>query len=192
MVVAQREAGCDAFGERAEAGADTLADRLEGLEAGRPARGVDADALGRAMVDGDEDRGLTLSGQGVMSVKMVYEAATIVGCMLSGDLGRRLGACGERPGEAFQDHVAAGDQPVVMLLGEDRPHQTDDRGPIGEDADHVGAPSDLAVQALERIVGPDLAPMLAGKRSEREDVGGGGDQQGGGIGKTLLELPSLW
>ena len=64
VVVAQLEARSDALGEGAEAGADTLPDRLEGLEAGGSARGVDADALGRAMVDGDEDRGLPLGGQG--------------------------------------------------------------------------------------------------------------------------------
>jgi hypothetical protein len=41
-----------------------LAQRLERLEASRPARGVDADAFRRAVIDRDEDRGLPLAGHG--------------------------------------------------------------------------------------------------------------------------------
>jgi len=40
VVVAQLEAGSDPAGKAAEAGADTLPDRLEGLEASRPVGGV--------------------------------------------------------------------------------------------------------------------------------------------------------
>ena len=61
VIVAQLEAGSHALREAAEAGADTLSDRFEGFEACRPSGGVDADALGRAVVDGDEDRRLTLA-----------------------------------------------------------------------------------------------------------------------------------
>src|ERR687884_1803032 len=43
---------------------DALADRLQRLEARRPGGGVDADAFGRAMVDGDEHGGLSLAGPG--------------------------------------------------------------------------------------------------------------------------------
>jgi hypothetical protein len=45
--------------------------------------------------------------------------------------------------------LAAGDGPFVVLLGEQRADQADDRGPVGEDADDVGAAANLAVQALE-------------------------------------------
>ncbi len=34
---------------------------------------------------------------------------------------------------------------------------------VGEDAHHVGAPLDLAVEPFERVVGPDLPPVLAGE-----------------------------
>src|SRR3954452_889352 len=62
VVVAQPQAGGDVLGERAAALAHRLLDRLERLEAvGAPA-GMDAVALGRAVVDGDEDRGLALAG----------------------------------------------------------------------------------------------------------------------------------
>ena len=46
MVMAKLQAGSNVLGEGAEAGADALADRLERLKPGRPASGVDADALG--------------------------------------------------------------------------------------------------------------------------------------------------
>src|SRR3954452_20012075 len=62
VVVAQPQAGGDGLCERAAALAHPPLDRLERLEAvGAPA-GMDADALGRAVVDGDEYRGLALAG----------------------------------------------------------------------------------------------------------------------------------
>ena len=62
VVMAKLEADGDILGERAKALAHCLLDRLERLEAvGAPA-GMDADALGRAVVDGDEYRGLALAG----------------------------------------------------------------------------------------------------------------------------------
>jgi hypothetical protein len=42
-------------------------------------------------------------------------------------------------GEDFQSHVAAGFGPFVVLLGQHRADQADDRVAAGEDADHVGA-----------------------------------------------------
>src|SRR3954470_16498629 len=54
-------AGSDALGKAAVALADGLLDRLKGLEAIGAAAGVDADALGRAMIDGDEHRRLALA-----------------------------------------------------------------------------------------------------------------------------------
>src|SRR4051794_3253462 len=46
VIVPHGETARDLFGESAEAAPHALADRLERLEAGGPARGVDADALG--------------------------------------------------------------------------------------------------------------------------------------------------
>jgi hypothetical protein len=66
--------------------------------------------------------------------------------------------------EDFQSHVAAGFGPFVVLLGQHRADQADDRVTAGEDAHHVGAAPDLLVQPLLRVVGPDLPPDLAGRR----------------------------
>src|SRR3954453_16640242 len=63
VIVAQPQAGGDVLGERAEALAHRLPDRLERLEAVGAATGVDADAPGRAVVDGDEHRGPALAGR---------------------------------------------------------------------------------------------------------------------------------
>ena len=56
VIVPDGEAASDALSERAEAVADPLSDRLEGLEASAAPGGVDADALGGEVVDGDEHR----------------------------------------------------------------------------------------------------------------------------------------
>src|SRR4051794_9932175 len=62
VVVAEPKAGSDALGEAAMALADGLLDRLEGLEAIGAAAGMKADALGRAVIDGDEHCSLALAG----------------------------------------------------------------------------------------------------------------------------------
>jgi hypothetical protein len=64
VVVADGEARRDALGEAAEAAPHTLAQRLESFEAVRVPGGVEADALGAAVVDGDEDRRLALASPG--------------------------------------------------------------------------------------------------------------------------------
>src|SRR4051794_30922099 len=46
VIVPDGETARDLFGESAEAAAHALADRLERLKAGRPARGMNAHALG--------------------------------------------------------------------------------------------------------------------------------------------------
>jgi hypothetical protein len=46
---------------------------------------------------------------------------------------------GDRPGA----HVAAGDGPLVVLLGEEGADEPEDRGSAGEDDDDVGAAADL-------------------------------------------------
>ena len=62
VVVAQAEPGGDARPVAAVVRPQPLAERLERLEARAGASRVDADALLRAVVDGDEDRGVALAG----------------------------------------------------------------------------------------------------------------------------------
>jgi integrase len=65
-------------------------------------------------------------GWRVMSVKVVYEAVSNSGIVGSGgDLGLVLLGRGQGLGETFHGHVAAGDQPVVVLLGKDGADQAD-------------------------------------------------------------------
>ena len=48
-------------------------------------------------------------------------------------------------------HVAALEQPLVVLLEQDSADQPGDAGFVGEDADDIGAPLDLFVKAFERV-----------------------------------------
>src|SRR2546430_2651915 len=62
--------------------------------------------------------------------------------------------------EDFDAHVSALLGPFVGLFGQDCADQPDDGGPVGEDPNDVGAAADLFVQALLRVVGPDLTTDL--------------------------------
>src|SRR4051794_35319402 len=84
-----------------------------------------------------------------------------VGHLLSGGVGVGHGLA---LGQEVESEVAAAFGPLVVLLGEDGADQADDRWAVGEDADHVGAAADLAVEPLVGVVGPDLAPDLPGER----------------------------
>src|SRR4051794_2916512 len=64
VVVADGQTAGHVLRECCEVTRDTLADWLQRLEARRTGGGVDADAFGRAVVDGDEHRGLPLAGPG--------------------------------------------------------------------------------------------------------------------------------
>lgn len=64
VVMAEGEACRDALGEAAEVLADTLPEGFQRFEAGAASGGMEADALGIVVVDGDEHCGLTLSGPG--------------------------------------------------------------------------------------------------------------------------------
>jgi hypothetical protein len=57
------------------------------------------------------------------------------------ELAKRLGA-----------EVAAGDLPLVVLLGEDGTYQANYSAVVGEDAYHVSAAFDLLVQAFLEII----------------------------------------
>ena len=71
MIVAQLQAGGGVLGERTEALAHRLPDRLERLEAVGAAAGVQADALGRAVVDGHEHRDLAWPSPVITEVRSV-------------------------------------------------------------------------------------------------------------------------
>ena len=101
--------------------------------------------------------------------------------MVVGDAGGQYGA---GVLEGLQAEVAALLGPLVVLFGQDRPDQSDDRVAVGEDAHDVGAAADLPVEALVGVVGPDLTPDLLGEDSEREDLLAGGLE----VGRDLREL----
>src|SRR5487761_375348 len=63
VVVAELEADADLFGIAAENEADALPDGFQRFVSSSPPGGMDTQAFGAAVVDGDEDAGLTLSGQ---------------------------------------------------------------------------------------------------------------------------------
>jgi hypothetical protein len=69
-----------------------------------------------------------------------YLLSSVAGC----------GWAGERVdlGEDLQAHVAMGFGPFVVLLHQDRADEPDDGVAVGEDADHVGAPAQFAVEPL--------------------------------------------
>ena len=62
MVVPHGEAAGGVFCKAAEMLTHALADRFERLEASGTSGGMDTDALGRTMIDGDKHCGLPLAG----------------------------------------------------------------------------------------------------------------------------------
>src|SRR6185295_3056192 len=53
--------------------------------------------------------------------------------------------------DGFQAHVACAlHGPLIILFEQQRPDETNDGSLVGEDADHVAATLDLAVEAFER------------------------------------------
>jgi hypothetical protein len=62
---------------------------------------------------------------------------------------------------------------TVVLFDAEHSGEPDQRAVVGEDADDVGAAADLLVEALERVRGPELAPVRAREAVEGEDVGFG-------------------
>src|SRR6266545_543980 len=72
--------------------------------------------------------------------------------------------------ERVEREVAAPDQPLIVLFDHEAGRQPDQGGVVGEDADDVGAAADLAVQALEGVGAPELAPVVDGEAVEGEQV----------------------
>jgi hypothetical protein len=67
-------------------------------------------------------------------------------------------------GGMVQRHVTCSlDRPFVVLFEQDGTDETPDGGFVGEDADDLGAPLDLAVQPFDRIGGVQLGPMRGWK-----------------------------
>src|SRR3954453_8029683 len=64
VIVPHGETAPDPLSKAATAAPHALADRLERLEAGGSARGMDAHALGRVMIDGHKHRDLSLTREG--------------------------------------------------------------------------------------------------------------------------------
>ena len=55
-------------------------------------------------------------------------------------------------GHSLDLHVAMLEQPLVVLFKQHGTDQPGDAGLVGEDADDIGAPLDLFVQPLQRVV----------------------------------------
>jgi hypothetical protein len=77
---------------------------------------------------------------------------------------------------------------TVVLLDAEHPGEPDQRVVVGEDADDVGAPADLAVEALERVGRAQLAPVRRRKRVEGQDVGLGVFEHRGDLGDPAIEV----
>ena len=74
-----------------------------------------------------------------------------------------VGARPPRFGEHLEPDVAPAFGPLVGLLHQHCADEAHDRVAVGEDADQVGAPADLPVEPLLRVVASDLAPHLLRK-----------------------------
>ena len=77
---------------------------------------------------------------------------------------------GEDQGHRLDGEVAALDEPLVVLFGQQRAGEADHGGVVGEDPDDVGAAADLLVDALERVGGAQLGPVLGRAAVERDQV----------------------
>ncbi|EXS68266.1 transposase [Sphingobium sp. Ant17] len=56
------------------------------------------------------------------------------------------------------------DGPFVVLFQKDSADETGDGFFVGEDADDISAPLDLAIEPLDRIVAVQLGTVLGGER----------------------------
>lgn len=73
--------------------------------------------------------------------------------------------------DGFQCHVAGSlDGPFIVLFEQERADEPDDGVIVGEDADNLGAPLDLAVETLDRVGRMKLGPMLFGKGHVGEHI----------------------
>jgi hypothetical protein len=67
---------------------------------------------------------------------------------------------GEDQLHGLDGEVAALDEPLIVLLGEQSAGEPDHGGVVGEIPDDVGAAADFLVDALEWFRGPELGPVF--------------------------------
>src|SRR4051812_43240634 len=194
VIVAQPQAGGDVLGERAEALAHRLLHRLESLEAVRVEGSVDADALGRAVVDGHEHRGLALAGHHRGQVGAPHQVdplgrdRAVVRLWPAGPPGALRCQQAVRPHEP-QDAAAAGAdageaQPgpelaVTLAVEGAVPQELPDRldqGLVRHRADRPGPPTLALIRAAVAVDGrPRDAPQARDPLQTVDSVGGGRD-----------------
>ena len=78
-----------------------------------------------------------------------------------------------------------------MLLGEDCADEPPDRSPVGEDTHHVSPALGLLVEAVLRVVRPDLPRGGHGEGSEGEDIRAHGGNQFGGLEARSSSMPTM-
>jgi hypothetical protein len=108
-----------------------------------------------------------------MSVKVVeigvaFEVAVgqaAMGGSLAGSVSSRGGVS-----SAIDLHVAALEQPFVVLLEQDSADQPRDAGLVGKDADDIGALLDLLIETFERIGAVQFGAVLGRESEVGEDV----------------------
>jgi hypothetical protein len=92
--------------------------------------------------------------------------------------------------DGFQRHVTGGlDGPFIVLLEQDRADEANDSVLIGEGADHLGPPLDLAVETLVGLVQCSLVRCCGGKHVG-EYIGLSLVQEGSDLGVSVVLLPS--
>lgn len=77
------------------------------------------------------------------------------------------GQCRSGAGEDLEAKISAAFNPFVVLFGQHGPDQADDGGPVGEDAHDISPAPNLSIEALLRIIRPNLAPDLLGNGAGR-------------------------
>ena len=77
---------------------------------------------------------------------------------------------------------------TVVLFDAEHPGEPDQRAVVGEDADDIGAPADLAVEALEWVGRSELAPVRGRERVEGQDVGLGVLEHRGDLAEPAVEV----
>jgi hypothetical protein len=91
--------------------------------------------------------------------------------------------------DGFQCYVAGPlDGPFIVLFEQDRAYEANDRVFVGEDADHLGAPLDLAVETFDRVSRVQFGPMLWWECHVGEHIGLGLVEEAGKLGQLGAEL----
>ena len=87
--------------------------------------------------------------------------------------------------------IAAGDLPLVVLLGEDCPDEPPDRSPVREDAHHVSLASDLFVEALLRVFDQICFQWATGKAVTARMSGPASASSSAACGKRSSSMPTI-